>query len=165
MVASLLHNPEPVAPTSEDARLAKVSANRLSMFLESQPAGKRELNVQVGKDDEGTETVAIPTSAMRLFLGVLEHMARGEAVMLIPLHAELTTQQAADLLQVSRPYLVNNLLKGGKIPFRDVGSHRRILFRDLMSYKHQAETEQRAALKELAGLTEELGPEFSPTGP
>jgi hypothetical protein len=60
---------------------------------------------------------------------------------------------------VSRPYLVNKLLKEGKLPFREVGSHRRILFRDLMSCKKQSETEQRSALKELVTFTEELRPE------
>jgi excisionase family DNA binding protein len=162
MVTSLLNNPELVAPSSEDARLAKASANRLSAFLDASPEDKRELNVRVTKENQAAESVAVPLAAVKLFVEVLEHMARGEAIMLIPLNAELTTQQAADLLQVSRPYLVNKLLKEGKLPFREVGSHRRILFRDLMSYKKQSETEQRTALKELANFTEELGPEFGP---
>jgi excisionase family DNA binding protein len=162
MVASPLNNPELIAPSSEDARLAKASANRLSSFLDASPEDKRELNVRVTKENQTTESVEVPLAAVQLFVEVLEHMARGEAIMLVPLNSELSTQQAADLLQVSRPYLVNKLLKEGKLPFREVGSHRRIPFRDLMNYKKRCETEQRAALKELANLTEELGPEFEP---
>ena len=83
-------------------------------------------------------------------------MASGNAVRLIPHHPELTTQEAADLLNVSRPYLVR-LLDGGRIPFHHVGTRRRVLFRDVMTYKAEHRRARGAVLDELTGLDQELG--------
>jgi len=83
-------------------------------------------------------------------------MASGNAVRLIPHHAELTTQEAAELLNVSRPYVVR-LLDDGRMPFHKVGTHRRVLFKDVMAYKAEHGRARRAALKELSRLDQELG--------
>jgi excisionase family DNA binding protein len=83
-------------------------------------------------------------------------MARGNAVTLIPVRAELTTQEAADMLSVSRPSLIQ-LLEEGKIEYRRVGTHRRVRYEALIQYKRRAEADRRAALEELAAYDQELG--------
>ena len=87
---------------------------------------------------------------------ILEEMARGNAVTVIPVHAELTTQEAADMLNISRPSLIQ-LLDQTKIEYRRVGTHRRVRFDALMKYKRQAETARRAVLAELAAYDQERG--------
>ena len=87
---------------------------------------------------------------------MLTQMAQGNAVTLIPIHAELTTQQAADILNVSRPFLVEQLEKNA-IPYRKVGTHRRILFKDLMDYKANMDRNRLKALEELSAQGQELG--------
>ena len=138
--------PETVTPTEADTRLAEDSSRRLTRLL-----GKRRCNLRVNvqADDEVGETVAIPVSAFRLLTDILIQMAQGNAVTLIPVHAELTTQQAADLLHVSRPFLIR-LLEEGQIPFYKVGTHRRIRFDDLMDYKRNGDQQRLKALEELA---------------
>jgi excisionase family DNA binding protein len=145
--------PETVTPTPDDTQLAQESSRRLTRFLAAK--GRKPLRVRIAPDDEPEETIAIPLSAFRLLNDILTEMAKGNAVTLIPVNAELTTQQAADLLNVSRPFLVEQLEKG-VIPYRKVGTHRRIQFNELMAYKHTMDRNRLKALDELSAQAQEL---------
>ncbi len=129
--------PEIVTPTEADTRLAEESRRRLARLLGKR---RRKLSLSVQADDEVEEGVAIPVPAFRLLTDILTEMAQGNAVTLMPVHAELTTQQAAELLHVSRPFLTR-LIEDGKIPFRKVGTHRRIRFDDLMALQAERRSE------------------------
>jgi excisionase family DNA binding protein len=91
-----------------------------------------------------------------MFAQILALLASGQGVQVMPDAAELTTQQAADLLNVSRPYLIG-LLEAGEIPYRMVGTHRRIRFEDLREYKRRDDLKRRQAADALTNLSEELG--------
>jgi excisionase family DNA binding protein len=106
--------------------------------------------------EEGKETVTVPRVVLDLLVRVLANLASGQGVTLVPAHAELTTQQAADLLNVSRPYLIK-LLGEQKIDYRTVGTHRRITASSLMDYKARDDAERRKAADELAAMTREMG--------
>jgi excisionase family DNA binding protein len=153
MTALLSDFPETVAPTPDDALLAQESSRRLAPYLAARP--QKPLRMRIQQDDSPEETVSIPASAFRLLNDILTQMAKGNAVTLIPVHAELTTQQAADILNVSRPFLVE-LLEKNIIPFRKVGTHRRILFKDLMGYKEELDRNRLKVLDELAAQAQEL---------
>jgi len=142
----------PTLPSEAEAEVAKATSRLLASRLEK--GGPMQLKIL---DDESPRgTVKLPAAAVGLLVRILEEMARGNAVTLIPVHAELTTQEAADMLNVSRPSLIQ-LLDEGKIEYRRVGTHRRIRFEGLMKYKRRAEAERRKALEELAAYDQELG--------
>jgi excisionase family DNA binding protein len=149
-MAQLLNGNEVVTPTKADTAVAKVSSEKLAAFLKS-PKGVR-LQITAGKK---SDELILPTSALRALVRILTELGEGNAVTLTPIRAELTTQQAADLLNVSRPYLVK-LLDEGAIPSRKVGSHRRVLLTDLLTYKREFLEKRQAALTELAGLSQDL---------
>lgn len=142
---------EPVAPTTEERVIAQ-EARRVLINRLTHPTG---LRLQILEKQKTTQAVELPASAIQLLLDILGEMANGNAVTLIPVHAELTTQQAAEALNVSRPFLID-LLEQGRIPFRRVGTHRRVLFEDLMCYKKQIDADRRAALDELAREAQDL---------
>jgi excisionase family DNA binding protein len=107
-------------------------------------------------DDPAGRSLQIPSLAGQMLVRILEEMARGSSMALIPVHAELTTQEAAETLNISRPSLIQ-LLDEGKIEFRRVGTHRRVRFDALMAYKRRLESDRRAVLAELAAYDQELG--------
>jgi excisionase family DNA binding protein len=141
----------PVAATEEEAALAKESSRRLARLL----GEAHQFRVELRNGGATSEVVALPMPAVRLLVEILTQMAQGNAVTLIPVHAELTTQQAADLLSVSRPFLIK-LLESGELPFRKVGKHRRIRFSDVLAFKQRTDAERDAALQKLVAEGQEL---------
>ena len=100
--------------------------------------------------------VPLPQAVVRTLRQVVTHLARDRAVSVVPVDKELTTQQAADLLNVSRPYLVR-LLEDGTIPFTHVGTHRRVRLDDLLAFKRTRDEERETALDRLTELNQALG--------
>lgn len=141
----------PTRETAEEAQQA------LRVLGKLQPERGASQTIRV-TPEKGKRTVAVevPKEAFDLFVQILAHMANGNAVTLVPIHAELTTQQAADLLNVSRPYLVR-LLDEGEIQFKHVGTHRRVKAEHVMAYKQKLDEESAAAADELAAEAQKLG--------
>ena len=151
MSALISKTVETVAPSEADTLLARESSRRLASHqLTRHPS----VRIQV-LDDGEAETFAVPASALRLLLHILTEMAQGNAVTLVPVHTELTTQQAADFLNVSRPYVIK-LLDEAKIPYRTVGKYRRIRFDDLMAYKRKDDDARAKVLDRLTAEAQEL---------
>ena len=107
----------------------------------------------VGPEGQGID---LPESLHALVREIVRVLTRGEAVSIVPISKELTTQEAADLLNVSRQYLVR-LLERGEIPYHKVGTHRRIAFADLIEYKRRRDEERRRGLDELTRMSQEMG--------
>lgn len=145
-----------IAPTAADTELARKSSLQLTKLMGNHPVGNQlDIKLRGQAKDEPEEVVVIPMAAFRLLTDILDQMARGNAITLIPVNAELTTQQAADILNVSRPFLIT-LTDEGKIPYRKVGTHRRIRFDDLMAYKQTIHQQRMQALEELTRQAQEL---------
>lgn len=118
----------------------------------------RTLTLVRGDGPEQTHVHArLPEEASALLIDILGFLARGQTVELIAGDAELTTQKAADLLGVSRPFLISRLLDTGRIPHRRTGGHRRIAFADVVQYRAERDAEARAAVDELTQLAQEMG--------
>lgn len=135
-------------PTPEDEAVAIKSSRQLAAIL-----GKGEESHLRLYD--GNETYEVPTKAIRLLADILQAMSRGEAFSLIPIHKELTTQEAANFLNVSRPYLVG-LLEAGEIPYHKTGVRRKVLFRDLLDYKAKRDEESQQLLENLVAEAQDL---------
>ena len=106
-------------------------------------------------DAEGDEIV-LPAPVLQAFRQMIQYLAQGKAITVVPINKELTTQEAADILNVSRPYLVK-LLEDGTIPFTRTGTHRRVRLDDLLDYKRRRDAERRVGLAQLTQMSQELG--------
>ena len=140
-IMNVLHVPQSL-PDSESASLARASAEALSRLLAERPHADRA-RIQLDGHD-----LILPRQAIALLRDLLAEMAQGNAVTVMPTHAELTTQEAANILNVSRPHLVK-LLEAGIIPYSKTGTHRRIRYQDLMDYMHQRNQQSETLLNEL----------------
>lgn len=139
-------------PSTQEMELARTSGQRLA----SVAATDHPLTVRV-RDKNHEQIIELPSGAVQLLLRLLENMASGRAVTIMARGAELTTQQAADVLNVSRPFLVTQLLETRKIPCRKVGTHRRVRLDDVLRYKERIDKDRRQVLDELTAQAQELG--------
>ena len=142
-----------VLPDEKEIAAAVESRRQLAAFLTTKLETQR---IEILDDEQRPHSVQLPASALRLLDEILSELAMGNAVKVVPIHAELTTQEGADLLNVSRPHLVK-LLDENVIPHTKVGRHRRVKFADLMDYKQRRTDESRQAMDELAAQAQELG--------
>jgi excisionase family DNA binding protein len=138
--------------TSRDAIIAKDNEHDTLQLV----ANVLQAGIQAHLIGPNGESVDLPASALTLLQQALPHLIQGDAVRIVSLQKELSTNEAADLLNVSRPYLIK-LLDEGKIPFVKVGSHRRIRFSDVLLYKQHRDEQRRRGMEELVRLSEELG--------
>ncbi len=150
MAITELSAPDP-SVTKQAARAVAV----LGDVLQSSPASSTCLRVSVD-GPSGETQITVPFQAFMIFVEVLQELAKGNAVTVAPIHAEMTTQQAADLLNVSRPYIIK-LLGEGKIPHRRVGNRRKVRLSDLLDYKRRDEARGQKVLSELTAEAQEMG--------
>jgi excisionase family DNA binding protein len=136
-------------PTPEEIEQAKKTSRELSKFTGDQ------IRIKATGSNGTSDDMVLPGYAFQLLLDILTQMSMGNAVTFMPVNAELTTQQAANLLNVSRPFLVG-LLDSEQIPCRMVGSHRRILAKDVIAYKSREEEARLKVLEELSAQAQAL---------
>ena len=140
-------------PVEREVQAALEGQRALAAFLATRLETQQ---IQIFDDKNQAHRVELPTSALRLLVDILAELAEGNAVKVVPVHAELTTQEAADMLNVSRPHLVK-LLEEGALPFHRAGKHRRVRFADLMQFKVQRDQASEDAMAALAKQAQELG--------
>ena len=139
--------------SAEEIALARLSSQELSAVMESNGEAQ-QLNVI---DKSGTtHEVQIPSSALKLMIEVLTQLGQGNSVSITPIHAELTTQEAADLLNMSRPTLIK-LLDAGGLPHSRKGNRRKVAYSDVILYMQKLEQQRIEALDELSALDQDLG--------
>jgi excisionase family DNA binding protein len=134
-------------PTSKDQKVAKATYDLLSKAY----LPNKQVNLLVDKTKTSPE---LPEKAVQLLKELLFFISEGKSISIIPTDCELSTQDAADILQVSRPHVVK-LLEEGKIPYHKAGSHRRILQRDLADYELSLKKTRKASLDYLAKQAQE----------
>lgn len=137
-------------PNSEEVDLARASAALLTRLLHELPDDHRA-SIKMGDQD-----LIVPRSSIELLRDILAGMSAGKLISIVPVSMELTTQQAADFLNVSRPYLIG-LLEQKELNYTMVGTHRRIRFDDLLEYKERMVANSKAAMDELMKLSQDLG--------
>lgn len=133
----------------------QATANQLRRIIAAQAENGQDTTLKVVGEDGKIADVVLTHDLARLFLDLLRHIGSGDAVTLVPITQMLTTQQAADILNVSRPYLIQ-LLENKVIHFTLIGRHRRIKAEDLFDYKTRRDEQREAALRDLAELDAEL---------
>jgi len=146
-MTALAHRQPP--PSVQEAALARSSGQSLAHLIKK----NRQLTLKVTDTDQ-EQPIELPPGAVLLLMDILEAMAAGRGITLIPENAELTTVQAADVLNVSRPFLIK-LLKEKALPCRKVGAHRRVRMEDVMAYKARIDADREAVLDQLVAEAQE----------
>lgn len=144
----------PLIPAENDSQMARDALRSMKVALKRSDLGPHD-PIRLTLPDASAEIV-VPKAVLDLLSRVLANMANGQGVTLVPAHAELTTQQAADMLNVSRPFLIG-LLDADEIEHRMVGTHRRVKADSLMRYMHRDDDQRKEAADELSALAEEMG--------
>ncbi|WCN08169.1 excisionase family DNA-binding protein [Marinomonas mediterranea] len=139
-------------PSQEEAALAKLCSQELAGVLDT---NGDEQNFSFTDKSGKTHDIVLPKPALNLFIEVLTQLGEGNIVQITPIHAELTTQQAADMLNMSRPSLIK-LLDEEVIPFSRTGNRRKVAYVDVMSYKDSLLQKRLASLDELSALDQEI---------
>jgi len=138
-------------PSKVEMRVAAQSYNALAEVIEQITKEQTEIEIE-----ETKEKIIIPSRALKLLGEILKAMAQGNPISIVPIAAEVTTQQAAEMIGCSRPFLVK-LLEEGKIEFTKVGRHRRIMFDDIIKYKKIMKEEQKKHIIDIMNFDEEIG--------
>ena len=150
MLALLDQGQGPFVANEAEATIAKAAADKL------RTVAKTGQDIKIHVQGAGNVIVPLPARAVELIFRILETMGEGVPISVIPHQAELTTQQAADYLNVSRPFLVQQI-EANKLPYRKVGSHRRVKFSDLVEFENKSKVKQRDAMKRINEQAQELG--------
>jgi excisionase family DNA binding protein len=144
--------------SADEVRQAEASGVELQRLLGKKTAAFEKVTLRVSVEQPGGEKVELllTDASLSLLSTILRELGHGKNVVVLATDTEVTTQQAADFLKVSRPYFVK-LLEEGKIPYRLVGPRRRVLLGDLLHYKDQEEAARHRGLDELAAEAQKLG--------
>jgi len=145
----------PPEMSAEELELARVAQRFIVESLDHSRAAVITLTSDTGQ----APSVAVPTKTLRFIAELLGALSERQPVVLMPNKGELSTVQAANFLNVSRPFVIKEI-EEGRLPHRKVGSHRRIAFEDLARYQHEMLASQRAALQRLADNAADLGLEY-----
>lgn len=138
-------------PSSQEVAQAKESSRRLYKYAQQDRVTMTITGLEGVKED-----VVLPGHVMDMLLQILTEISKGKAISIMPIGQELTTQEVANLLNVSRPHVIK-LLESEQIPFHKVGSHRRVYLKDLVEFMNKNQKDRAQALDELAELSQSLG--------
>ena len=143
----------PILPKTHDVDLAGKASVEIASFLSRDK--KKDIMFAMKRGNRKEVFFYLSPAIVNIFFRALVQISAGHAVTIVPIHAELTTQEAANLLNVSRPYLIR-LLEQGKIPFHKVGRHRRIMFKDLLKYREKSKEKSRKTREALTKQAQDL---------
>lgn len=139
--------------------MAAAATACLVKALDHSKAEKIKVTLDVGIAGEDMPVLTLPPRALRFFADVLRQMARREPMLLVPQKCELTTQEAAAFLNVSRPFVIKEI-EAGRLNCRMVNSHRRIEFEELVRYQQDQKKRSEEALRKLRRTSDDLGEEL-----